>query len=668
MADNFTANPGAGGDTFAADDVSGVKYPVSKIDVGGDGASLPLSNANPMPVSLRNVNGTVPVTGTFWQTTQPVSAATLPLPTGAAADSSLASILAKMPALLTTAPAAEVSAPPVRPVGQDLWTCSFAGVGASLVTADMTQRALGTGVGVSQSGGNLLVTTGTNTNAEFLARSNVAFRGALIARYKTILSQRIAQNNFAFMLADKIGEGLSCLINSATSISVTLTAHGFTAQSVGQFINVGAISGAAGVPGRYAISSIPDANTINFTVAGWPASGSCTVDLFGWNYIRNLYNGATATNSFFDTQRKGWANGNTTATINTTASPGHLVQIKNDGRNVYLSDELVASSATPNSTTRASKVENLPDDDVDLYVYLWSFNGTSAPASTTTWTVGFWAVEDFTNFPVFIAGQKHQGTEAPGPVQVVGTPAVTISSGTVTTVSTVTTCNTVTNGNVGFPGIIADVASAALTTTTTTAAFTPTYGCSYEVNIPVTAVSGTTPTLDVVVQESDDSGTNWFDVYHFPRITATGMYRSPKLPLTGNRVRYVQTVGGTTPSFTRAVNRLQESDSVAQLRQLIDRAISVTTLNATTSGLNVQNCRNAQVVFNIGTASTPPAVQLEGSDDNGATWYSIGSPLTAVASSTVQLTVNNIQTGLLRGRISTAGVTVVAGYLLIKAF
>lgn len=49
MADNFTANPGAGGDTFAADDVAGVKFPISKLDVGGDGVSSPVSAANPMP-------------------------------------------------------------------------------------------------------------------------------------------------------------------------------------------------------------------------------------------------------------------------------------------------------------------------------------------------------------------------------------------------------------------------------------------------------------------------------------------------------------------------------------------------------------------------------------------------------------------------------------------
>ena len=47
-----------------------------------------------------------------------------------------------------------------------------------------------------------------------------------------------------------------------------------------------------------------------------------------------------------------------------------------------------------------------------------------------------------------------------------------------------------------IPGIITDVASAALTTTTTTATLTPTFGNSYQVNIPVTAVSGTTNHLE----------------------------------------------------------------------------------------------------------------------------------------------------------------------------
>lgn len=60
MADNTTLNPGVGGDVVAADDVGGVKYQVVKLDLGGNGASVPVS-------------GSLPVSGTFFQATQPVS-------------------------------------------------------------------------------------------------------------------------------------------------------------------------------------------------------------------------------------------------------------------------------------------------------------------------------------------------------------------------------------------------------------------------------------------------------------------------------------------------------------------------------------------------------------------------------------------------------------------
>lgn len=219
-----------------------------------------------------------------------------------------------------------------------------------------------------------------------------------------------------------------------------------------------------------------------------------------------------------------------------------------------------------------------------------------------------------------------------------------------------------------LPQIVADVASAALTTTTTTAAFTPTHGQAYQVVIPVTAVTGTTPTLDVGVEESDDSGTNWVRVYDFPRITATGVYRSPKLSLRGNRVRYVQTVAGTTPSFTRAVQRMQYSDSVPQTSQLVDRTIALGTSSSTTPSLNVQGCTNAQLVIAIGAATTPPTLQLQGSDDNGATWYAVGATLAAIASNTVQLTVNNVNSQLLRANVTAAGTSVTANYVLIKGF
>lgn len=252
-----------------------------------------------------------------------------------------------------------------------------------------------------------------------------------------------------------------------------------------------------------------------------------------------------------------------------------------------------------------------------------------------------------------------QGTYATEPIPAAQVSATQPVSGTITA--------NVAAATLSIPTLVADVASAAITTTATTGALTPGAGLSYSVNIPVTVMTGTNPTLDVVVQESDNTGTDWVEVYHFPRINATGIYRSPPLRNRGNRVRYVQTLGGTSPSFTRAINRLQRQDQVDQYSQLIDRAISLITLNAATSGLNVQGAKNAQVVLNLGAATTPPQIQLEGSEDNN-TWYPLGSPLVGVANSTVSLMVNNVSPAFIRGRVSTVGATVTPGYLLIKGF
>jgi hypothetical protein len=219
--------------------------------------------------------------------------------------------------------------------------------------------------------------------------------------------------------------------------------------------------------------------------------------------------------------------------------------------------------------------------------------------------------------------------------------------------------------------LFADVATAALTTTTTTATITPTpVGAAAEFNIVVTAVSGTSATLDAGIEESDDSGVNWYRIYDFPRITTTGAYRSPVLPLSGNRLRYVQTVGGTTPSFTRVLNRItHQMVSPPPYRQVIDRAVAVGTLNATTVALKSNGAKNIQLVLSMGAiTTTAPALQIEGSDDNGATWYAIGAALTGVASATVQVTVNDFNADLLRARVTTAGVGATLGYALLKTY
>lgn len=64
----------------------------------------------------------------------------------------------------------------------------------------------------------------------------------------------------------------------------------------------------------------------------------------------------------------------------------------------------------------------------------------------------------------------------------------------------------------------------------------------------VTGVSGTSPTSDVKVQDSDD-GTTYHDLVAFPRITAAGVFhRTFETPRP--YVRLVNTIGGTNPVFT----------------------------------------------------------------------------------------------------------------------
>lgn len=72
--------------------------------------------------------------------------------------------------------------------------------------------------------------------------------------------------------------------------------------------------------------------------------------------------------------------------------------------------------------------------------------------------------------------------------------------------------------------------------------------------LDVTAVSGTTPTLDVKIQEKDPVSGKYFDLVSFTQVTAVitqrKNYGSGAGELLGKVIRFVATIGGTTPSFT----------------------------------------------------------------------------------------------------------------------
>ena len=69
MADNTQTNAGSGGDTFATDDIGGVKWPRVKVTYGDDGSATDASATNPLPVTLPAAQ----ITALAPLATQPVS-------------------------------------------------------------------------------------------------------------------------------------------------------------------------------------------------------------------------------------------------------------------------------------------------------------------------------------------------------------------------------------------------------------------------------------------------------------------------------------------------------------------------------------------------------------------------------------------------------------------
>jgi hypothetical protein len=290
---------------------------------------------------------------------------------------------------------------------------------------------LGTGMASSQSGGNGIITSGTTANAETIYRHPQSVNGNCVFRYKTTLSQRIVNQTIFYELVDVIGDDLVVTVNSATSITVTFPdSFPISSGNVGQSMSIGDIVGISGaIPGRYAIVSV-SGQTANFTVAGWPASGSGTCSAFGWNGFRFTYDGVTATSAKFDSYRNGYGSGDTAITINTTASSHVAAMFSEDGF-AYALD--AATNATI-FTQRAQRSENIPSTSTQLFFQVRVVNGSTAPASSTTVTTGFAHLNEWDSSVISISRQP--GTTGNNAVNVASMPSLVIASGVITSVTT----------------------------------------------------------------------------------------------------------------------------------------------------------------------------------------------------------------------------------------
>jgi hypothetical protein len=239
------------------------------------------------------------------------------------------------------------------------------------------------------------------------------------------------------------------------------------------------------------------------------------------------------------------------------------------------------------------------------------------------------------------------------------------SVGTITTVTGVTTVSTVTSAALSATNIT-DIASAAITTSQTSANIVTSNQQNFAFQVSVTAISGTNPAMDVVVQETFD-GTNYVDIYHFARITAIGNYQSPQIRATGTGIRYVRTVSGTSPSITNSVTRPVRQTSSDLFRNFLDRTINPNTLSSTTPTFLIDGCDQIQLCVAMNSGGTAPVIKAQGSED-GTNWFDLPSmSITAAVGAATQVMSNaTSMPRFVRSIVATAGVGSSLAYVDMK--
>ena len=176
-------------------------------------SSIEISNdaGNPVPVSGTFWQATQPVSGTFWQATQPVSAVSLPLPTGAATESTLSALSAKFSAL-----------------GQKTMSASVPVVLASNHSDIVTKKSASsyahlnsTGTTTIKSGAGILRRVVINTKGSasntFTIYDNTSGSGTVIAAIDTVNG---VSGHFEYNVA--FSTGLTVVDASGTSADITV--------------------------------------------------------------------------------------------------------------------------------------------------------------------------------------------------------------------------------------------------------------------------------------------------------------------------------------------------------------------------------------------------------------------------------------------------------------
>jgi hypothetical protein len=483
----------------------------------------------------------------------------------------------------------------------------------------------------------------------------------------------VDQNTFTFVCSNAgatSGTSAANTYTTAYGLTVTIPSNPFTSANVGQAMSMGAIALAGGsspviLPQRVAIAAV-SGNNVTFVSQGQSGTfGTGTCSLFGWNFYRSAYYGTVAANSYFDCGRKGWFAGETGITQGTsTALPGLMGILAVEDGIVSLMDQATISSTVKQTANRATRVINIPDPTVPLYIQIRVLNGTSAPASSTTGVFQLVRVEEFASLPVALQSSKSVGPNSvvlvsPSdnstyfPVSINQLSGSTIVSaygnGATNRIMSVVlgSCTPNTDANaVAFAG------AGRVNGTLVASGGGTGVSISADINVTVTTLNSATA-LIFILQESYDSGATYSDIWFSTPFTTSQHIRMPAIPIRGRRRWCMHSVGGTSstvpatitaqelpcvyPGSTQFVDVYSATNPSASVINgvTVASALVSTTLSSTSSPCIIESYKNITIsgVFTGGTPTTAPVYTLQVSQD-ATNWKSTSCTMSPTAAGT----------------------------------
>lgn len=469
------------------------------------------------------------------------------------------------------------------------------------------------------------------------------------------LNQSLAQSSLAVLsrsviTGESTGGGptpsfVNVKVNPSGSLTVENTQSGTASQNIAQYGGAATSLGQKNSGNSVPVVIASDQSNVNTSAPDLYVTGAIT-NLLG----NNLFNAVVGTGS---TDASGYKTG--AVQIVTAATSGNFTfEHSNDNVNFQVMAVFRADSASPNPIVTAitpvssSFIYHFPIKARYIRLRISSALNNSCQAflrlSQEAWSP--------------IVPTTVQSTAA-------NLNVTSTISGSVTVVQPTPTSLNVTAAVTGATLASAqttDIGSAAITTTQTSANITMAniQACSFAVY--VTAITGAGAAMDVQVQETMN-GTDYYTIYTFERITATGQYYSPTIKLSGSGLRYIRTISGTTPSVTNSLNRIGRQGQAETVRRFINRTIDANTLNSNTGSFFCDGVEDFNLAVRCTAQTTAATIALEFSLD-GTNWFTSSATLTT-AVGVAHARIDNQQWKFVRAIVTAAGTGITLGDVTI---